>query len=423
MKKYSHIIIVLSILFIGSLIFWQIDHLNEMQSLKADLEQKEIQSVLLESAIELRKLEATNQLLRKNHETYSAIIDSVLNKNFTQFNRNIIWGYYNGLNKPIEGLNNYADNIELINSSLKVCTSCLLVISMVKDIDPENISEDELQEAGYILDHTPAQMRDVRGIDDANLKYLHIATRNPYLGTVAYIVPTLLLIGLSSLFIWLLYLNNKQTKLIKQKNEFVNHLSHQFQTPLSSIKLSANLLINKNTSNPDELIKIIQTESNRLENHIKTVLHWVKSDAERLHITQKKISVTDIVERSLKQMKPVFLTNGTTVNFIPPQDEFMISADENHLQLMLFNIWENAIKHNEDKIRLTIECKKTNNQVSIITIDNGKGLPKEIAPEKFKGLGLAYVRRIMLEHEGSMKLDAIRDEGLSVQLNFAVKND
>ncbi|WP_282042369.1 sensor histidine kinase [Winogradskyella flava] len=423
MKRNSIIIIVLSLLILVSLIIWQLNHLNEEYQLKSDLDKTEMQAVLLESAIELRKIENVDKSLRNELDRLSHFTDSILKKNFKSFDSNIIWGYFNGLKEPIASLNSNTSNNELEESSLKVCTSCLLMIGIVKDVDPGTVGAKDIEESGYILDHTPAQMRDVRGIDEADLKYLHILPSPKKIGLLHYAVPIVFLIGLSSLFIWLIYLNNKQTKLIKQKNEFVNHLSHQFQTPLSSIKLSANLLVNKKASNENELITIIQTESNRLENHIKTVLHWVKSDADRLHINKKVISVTDIIERSLKQMKPVFITNKTKISFIPSEDDFKVLADENHLQLMLFNIWENAIKHNEKPIELTIDYFTNEGYISIRTSDNGIGLPKDIAPEKFKGLGLAYVHRLMSEHLGNMELDSVKNKGLSVQLNFPTSND
>lgn len=422
MKKNNIIIIILSFVIFSCLILWQINHLNNSYRLKADLDKTEMQAVLIESAIELRKLENTDNSLRTELDRLYKVTDSILNKNLKVFNNDFIWGYFNGLKDPIANLNNNTANSELVESSLKVCTSCLLMIGIVKDVDPDTVTEKSIEESGYILDHTPAQMRSVRGIDEAGLKYLHIFPDPKKIGLLHYTVPIAFLIGLLALFIWLIYLNNKQSKLIKQKNEFVNHLSHQFQTPLSSIKLSANLLANQNKSSANELISIIQTESNRLENHIKTVLHWVKSDADRLHINKKTINVTDIIERSLKQMKPVFITNKTKINFIPLEEDFKILVDENHLQLILFNIWENAIKHNEKAIELTIDVFTNGDYISIRTSDNGIGLLKATVPEKFKGLGLEYISRIMSEHSGHMKLDSTKNKGLSVQLNFPIRN-
>ena len=312
-------------------------------------------------------------------------------------------------------------NSELANSNIKVCVSCLLMIGIVERNDDDYIDSSDIAERGYILDHTPAQMRSIQGLDLANLRYIHIQSIPIEIRLVDYIIPSIFLLSLSLLFIWLLYLNSIQSKLIQQKNEFVNHLSHQFQTPLSSIKLSANLLAKKEMDHDDDLVQIIQTESNRLENHIKTVLHWVKSDADRLQIIKEEIGVTHIIEQSIRQMKPVFITNHTTVNFIPPAEEIYVSADRNHLQLMLFNIWENAIKHNEKSISLTIDCQTFGKHIIITSSDNGKGL-QQSGHENFKGLGLAYVKRIMQKHNGDMILNSGIDHGLSVQLKFP-KND
>ncbi|MBL4604330.1 MAG: HAMP domain-containing histidine kinase [Flavobacteriaceae bacterium] len=418
MKKRSSIVILLSFLILGGLIIWQIKHLKESHKLKAEIEQQQMKVALMQSAIELRKAEDNDDELQTDFQKTNALTNTILRKNFKKFNQEIRWGFYNGLGEPIDGLNDEIKNIELVRSSLKVCISCLIMIEILDKPTENEIDSSLPRERGYILDQTPAQMRDMQGLDAASLRYIHVYSRPTGMSLTSYIIPGIFLIALSSLFIWLFFLNNKQSKLIKQKNEFVNHLSHQFQTPLSSIKLSANLLSKKETTNQDELVQIIQIESSRLENHIKTILHWVKSDADRLHIFKEKISVTDIIERSLKQMKPVFLTNNTIVNFIPPEEELHILADVNHLQLMLFNIWENAIKHNKNAISLKVDCTANEAYICISTTDNGVGFQKNSVPEKFKGLGLAYINKIMIEHHGTMKLKSTTNQGLAVHLNF-----
>ncbi|MFP4844826.1 sensor histidine kinase [Winogradskyella sp. PE311] len=420
MKKTSLIVMVLSFLILGSLVIWQIEQFNDNYKLKVELDKTEMQSVLMESAIEIRNIGKKDTTLRTDTERLKFVTDSVITKNFKVFNYTIRWSYFNGLKETFPKLKN--DTTEALKSSqLKVCTSCLISVGVVSDINDYDAKN--FESSSYIVDHTPAQMLSIMGLDKSKLKYLHILPKTKKSGLFLYAIPVLFLIGLSSLFIWLLYLNHKQSKLIKQKNEFVNHLSHQFQTPLSSIKLSANLLANKKSEPKSELITIIQTEANRLENHIKTVLHWVKSDADRLHIDKKLLSITDVIEKSLKQMKPVFITNKTRINFLPSEKDFNIYADENHLQLMLFNIWENAIKHNESAVELHISYFRIDQHLIIETRDNGVGLQNELVAEKFKGLGLAYVHKIMNAHNGEMKLESKNNEGLSVQLNFPKADD
>lgn len=410
MNKKSYIIIVLTFIFLSGLVFWQIRNLNLSEQLKTENDRQDIQSVLLATAIEIRKKESKDPVLMTNSVRKRNLTEELIIHNFEKFKRKVSWGYFNDLGQPIDSLNLKIATSELANSSIKVCTSCLIMISAVND-------DGSIADDGFILDQTPAQMRSMSGMEDS-LKYLHVFVEPKPFTINIYLLPMLFISGLIFIMGWLLYLNNEQKKLINQKNEFVNHLSHQFQTPLSSIKLSANLLANDSKVNKSELVRIIQTESNRLENHIKTVLHWVKSDSDRLQISKEKIILTDIIEKSLKQMNPVFLSNQTKVNFIPPENELTIYADGNHLQLILFNIWENAIKHNELPVELTITCKKINSGIQITTMDNGVGINKLNLDYKFKGLGLVYVKRIMEEHGGTIQLLHTRKSGLMVHLNF-----
>ncbi len=412
MKRHGIIIILLCI-FLGGLAFWQVRNFVLSQNLKNEIEFQEMKSALMASAIELRRAESKDTILRTDFEKQKKFIENALEQNFKKFEREISWGFFDGLGNAKKELNDSINAALLSQSELKVCTSCLITVNVLRD--DGTIPGDR----SFVIDQTPSVMRDVRGMDASKLEYLHVYTVPFVFDFRTYLLPSLFLIGLIALFFWLFYLNRKQIKLIRQKNEFVNHLSHQFQTPLSSIKLSANLLAKKKVEDDKELVQIIQTESNRLENHIKTVLHWVKSDADRLHIHKEEVSVTDLIEKSLKQMKPVFLTNKTKINFLPPEEELLIQADANHLQLMLFNIWENAIKHNDKKIALHITSNMVGDFIQISTTDTGKGIEKLDSNIKFKGLGLAYIRRIMEEHGGTMELINSETKGLTLNLKFS----
>ncbi len=411
MKKGTLIIIVLSALMAFGLIFWQVWHLNENQKLKFELDKKEMSVMLLNSAIDFRKAEVKDSSLTRDSTLGVKVLDSILNKNLSTYNIDFQWALFDGFGKPLDTTNNLYQTENSSDLILTTCISCLVMIDVLDDEGSTANNE------GFILDQTPAQMIKMRGIDLSDLEYIHLFMEPHKFSMKPYIIPSVFLIGLLTALLWLVYLTQKQSRLITQKNEFVNHLSHQFQTPLSSIKLSANLLAKETSVDKSELIQIIQTESNRLENHIKTVLHWVKSDADHLHIIKEKVRLTDLIENSLKQMKPVFLTHKTKVDFIPSEEEIVFETDANHLQLMLFNIWENSIKHNAAEVELTIRMSNENGIVQISNSDNGRGISDFNSDIKFKGLGLAYVNRIMEEHDGKMLLKST-EKGLVLNLNF-----
>ena len=408
----NYIIVFLAFILISGLMVWQINHLQQKQKLESELDFQDKKATLLNSAIEYRKAESKDSSLRTNWTLKHQKVKDILYNNFKIDDDSLIWAFYNGNNVLIDSINSNSQNEILKNSPLRVCTSCLIMISVLND-DGTNPND-----RGFVLDQTPAQMREVRGLEPESLEYLVVYTKPYKAKMMSFVLPSLFLIGLVSLFWWLYHLITKQKRLISQKNEFVNHLSHQFQTPLSSIKLSSNLLASKKSENPDELIQIIQRESNRLENHIKTVLHWVKSDANRLYLKKEYIGITDVIERSLKQMKPVFYTNNTKVSFIPPKEELFIDVDESHLQLMLFNIWENAIKHNNESIAIKVLCKSDDKHITICNTDNGVGFSETSNDIHYKGLGLAYIKRIMELHKGTLEIKSETKKGVIINLNF-----
>ncbi|WP_422105472.1 sensor histidine kinase [Winogradskyella sp.] len=413
MKFRYIVLIVISLVLLGGLAYWQISHLAATQKLEKELELKGIQSMLMTTAISIRKVERTDSLIRTDASKQFRLIDSLVNKNFKDYDYNFDWAIVDG-NETIDErlISHNKATTDILESDIKVCLSCLVMIDIVDD-------KVEGHDAGFILNQSPAQMMEMRGMDKSNIKYIYLAyTDDSSIALETYTIPLVFLIGLGFLFFWLVRLIRQQGLLIKQKNEFVNHLSHQFQTPLSSIKIGANLLSKKYVD--EDLIKIIQTEGNRLENHIKTVLHWVKSDANRLQIHKEEIRVTDLIENALKEMKPVFQINKTTVQFVPPENEYIVKADKNHLQLMLFNIWENAIKHNEVPVSITITVERMHHILTIKTADDGKGVSKIDDSIKYKGLGLEYINTIMEDHKGALKISKNEPKGLTVSLNFPI---
>ncbi|WP_400075660.1 sensor histidine kinase [Winogradskyella sp. R77965] len=412
MKKTNLFISIFSAIIALGLVIWQVKNLQEMQLLKSETLEQDLQSTLMDVAIELRNKESSGDVRFLDEDKKVIAIDSLVKNSFEKFNSALFWGIYDDDKTPLLGDYNDLQKQKLIETQYKVCLSCLLTIDFPK---ADNSEENK---TNILLEHSPAQIRAMRGNPHKKLNYLHFFMDPIKLGIKPYILPLLFLVSLFTILSYLLYLTLIQSRLIKQKNEFVNHLSHQFQTPLSSIKLSANLLLNEDKLDKTELVRIIQTESKRLENHIKTVLHWVKSDAKRLQILKQQIDLEKLIKESINQMKPIFISNKTEIEYEIQSEQIMINADMNHIQLVLFNIWENAIKHNEYPIKLKVTCSVFGDKIQIRNIDNGKGFDQYFKSNNFKGLGLIYVKNIMKQHGGSLEIMNNSTNGASINLNF-----
>lgn len=405
MDVKSKSLIALSVSFIAlvALVFWQVQQANANNKIYLENVYEEVSKEVLNIAA---RMDGYERLKNKNDDLFlqNNYLDSVFKTSKIIKDLQYTWNI-----DSIKPENLTVANITY-DKKLSVCISCLVTINV------ENDSKNSKKNDSFTLINTPSEIRAKRA-DKNTLFYVNFFYKHPLKRYTNYILPLFFITAIFSTLLWLLQLNAKQRRLIQQKNEFVNHLSHQFQTPLSSIKMSSNLLLKNNDIEKEPLIKIIQKESNRLEHHIKTVLHWVKSDSDRLHLNLKKVRVTEVIENCITQMSPIFLSTQTSIEFTPPDTEQLIYADEEHLQLMLFNIWENSIKHNTDVVKIKVSITINSKTLKIISSDDGKGVQHTTTSIKYKGLGLSYIDKIMTKHSGNMQIQT-NDKGFTILLSF-----
>lgn len=406
---------LLSFLALIGLVFWQVDVLKQSEQLRSERfeaeAEKKLQEIAGEIALEGIYFSDSTLAYYEQHpqaaEKVKFLIDSLMTASFTQE------GLYWAIAQPEKQellFSNAPDRKReiLLSSALKACISCMLITSF-KDYDGK-----------MIIHHSVASISGIRGDTPKDLseyKYLTVLNEPPaYFQWKDYLA--FLLIGIVSLvFGRTLYLNTRQQQLIEQKDEFVNHLSHQFKTPLSSIRLGTNILLTEaGKPKQQEMLQRIQLEGNRLDRHIQTVLQWVKSGTRSFQPSPRQIEVNAFSQQMIKQFEAVFANAEAQITFCPSDEEVQVLADPDHLALVYYNIWENAIRHNPAPLHLTLRLKRENGKLTIAHADNGKGfIPKK---EKHVGLGLAYIKRIMKAMNGRLQIQSEVGKGSCITLIF-----
>ena len=189
-----------------------------------------MQIILIKSATELKKAQKKDTSIRLDVSKKIAFTNSVLKQNFNKFNQIVNRGFCYGSRYKIDSLSHRADNNILNLSFLKVCTSCLVMIDVLDNNGYSKVGDI------FILDQTPAQMYEMHGQDESQLECLHVYVEQKKSSLKSCIFPSIFLVGLFGTLFYLVYLNAEQLKLIKQKNEVVNHLLHQFQANPSFVR-------------------------------------------------------------------------------------------------------------------------------------------------------------------------------------------
>lgn len=418
------VLALLSFLFFAGLAAWQLQRLEESRQLRQEIFQHQLEEKLQVIGPVLRKETAWGlEVFKPAYLTEASRaqacfqIDSIMQQHFGSEANKLLWAVVQGAHDSLLLSNAPAERQHLVaKAGSRKCLSCLVLITKVDD-------------GGQILmEHSVAQMESILGWEMGKIRQLAILYENQAVFSWTDALAFLFMAGLSMLFGISLYLNARQKRLIAQKNEFINHLSHQFKTPLASIRLGTKMLLQSSESLKDkEMLHIMNLEGNRLEKHVQTVLQWVRSGSQGLQLAPQPLNMIQFTQLALTQMEPIFRDKQTRVETDFPLDLPEAMADEYHLMLVYFNIWENAVKHNTDKhkkelLQLKISLRLEGRFIVVRHQDNGNGFRNEKArTADVTGLGLLYIKRVMKAHRGSLDIWTRKGEGsiLSLKLPLA----
>lgn len=223
------------------------------------------------------------------------------------------------------------------------------------------------------------------------------------------------------------------------KSYFVSSVSHELKTPLTSIRMFAEIL----ETAPDlprekvtEYLGIIEGESSRLARLIDSVLDFAKIERGTKEYHFSEVRVNEVVDYVMRTMAYQFQMNKCAVETHLDSRIGTIHADPDALAEALINLLSNAIKYSHENKYVGVETTVVDNHVAVIVRDHGIGMSEEDRARAFDaffrsgntaarraggtGLGLTLVRHIMDAHNGRVTLDSTPGEGSTVTLYFPV---
>ncbi|WP_238640169.1 sensor histidine kinase [Chryseobacterium elymi] len=235
-----------------------------------------------------------------------------------------------------------------------------------------------------------------------------------------------------------LYTIIQQKKFSELQKDFINNMTHEFKTPLSSILLASEALNKQNViqenSKLEAYTSIIINQSYKLNNHIEKILNIAKNDASGLSLKPQKIILLPFIQEIADTLRQ---KNESLTLHIDIEDDLSIIADEFHFTNIIYNILDNSVKYCDTKPDITISSNKDSKGLYLKFKDNGMGIPAKNIPhiyDKFYrvstkksdevngfGLGLFYVKKIVQQHQWKISVENNPDKGITVTLFFPFK--
>ena len=262
-----------------------------------------------------------------------------------------------------------------------------------------------------------------------------------------YIIRSLGFMGLSTGLItiivaialaYLMYAIFKEKKLSEIKNDFVNNMTHELKTPISTISLASQMLsddsIPDSSKNLGRISKIITQESKRLGYQVEKVLQMATVDKNNFDLKLKEIDIHEIIESVASNFILIIENKGGLLIPSLHADETMVKIDTTHMTNVISNLLDNATKYTEDKPEIYIETISRNGYIEVSVKDNGIGISKSNQKRIFDkfyrvstgnihnvkgfGLGLNYVKKITEAHNGELFVDSEIGKGTKITFSL-----
>ena len=284
-------------------------------------------------------------------------------------------------------------------------------------------------------------------VNKMGLVKIHFPNMNSYIfSSIRFMIPAIVFtVILLVTFIFTIVVVFRQKRLSEIKNDFINNMTHELKTPISSISLAAQMLNDESVSKSPAMMKHIggalQEESKRLRFLVEKVLQMSLFDRQKTMFKKKELDLNELVENVAATFTlRVEHTGGKIMTDIGAV-ESKIYVDETHFTNVIFNLFDNAIKYRkpDQPVNLIISTWNDEHHLFFAIKDDGIGIKKDNLKKIFDkfyrvhtgnvhdvkgfGLGLAYVKRIVDLHKGDIKVESEYGKGTKFTIQLPIIKD
>lgn len=268
-----------------------------------------------------------------------------------------------------------------------------------------------------------------------SLDHLLVEFPNRQTGTVramSLLLPTsgVLVLVVVLCFGLTLFALQRQKKLSEMKTDFINNMTHELKTPISTISLALQALNDPDMRNDDSIERftgIIGEENDRLRGHVERVLQAATLERDGLQLTLSEVDAHEVISDAVARMRLHVEERQGSIAFKAGAAHPLLRADQVHLSGIVDNLLDNAMKYSSDAPHIAIETRNAEGGFEMMVEDQGQGMSREIQKRIFEkfyreprgdvhdvkgfGLGLSYVQAMVQAHGGRISVDSEPGKG------------
>lgn len=230
----------------------------------------------------------------------------------------------------------------------------------------------------------------------------------------------------------------KQKKISEIRNDFINNMTHEFKTPIATISLAADTVMNEAVIHDPESVRkyseIIKRENRRMNDQVEKVLELALTEKKELSVVMEPVDLNDLLARLVNVMALQVNARNGKIELSAIKQPMLIAGDAFHLERVFLNLLDNAIKYSKAVPEIKIDIFEKNNFINVEISDNGIGISKEEQKRIFDrfyristgdlhnvkgfGLGLSYVKTIVELHHGIIEVESKLSKGSIFRIKF-----
>ena len=257
------------------------------------------------------------------------------------------------------------------------------------------------------------------------------------LGT-PFIISVVLILVVLALFWRTMRSLQLEKRISEHTTDFLNNMTHEFKTPLTNIALAGKMIIKDLTGKQEDKIKqyseIILGENEKLKVQVEQVLSMTALERGEIPLRKTELDFHELITDAIKYIRIQIDNKNGSISLNLRADKFVIMGDETHLTNALCNLIDNAIKYSNEKPEISIQTCSNDQQFAITVSDKGIGIGKEHHKKVFEkffrvptgdvhdvkgfGLGLAYIKKIVELHQGTIEKMRKKGEGTIFTITF-----
>jgi len=223
----------------------------------------------------------------------------------------------------------------------------------------------------------------------------------------------------------------KQRKISQIKSDFINNMTHEFKTPIATINLALDSIKNPKIIGDQEKVmrylNMIRDENKRMHAQVENVLRISKLEKNELNISKDRIDLHDLIQDAIAHVELIVEDRKGYVKTHLDAQKTSVLANESHFINVIVNVLDNAIKYSDESPKIDVYTENVGNNILLKIADQGNGMSKQVQKHIFEkfyrehtgnvhnikghGLGLAYVKQIVEDHQGHISVESEKGEG------------